>query len=339
MVSLIEILANSSLPVIFVVAGIGFLLLALAGRIAGQVEIHPDQRKWAVSVGALFILMGVILSFFEDRSGSQTPASESLSNSIADTPVSGPTSPLATESFESEASQEQRGATPTTTPTVEPTPAPTVVSSSPLKPIPLQDTCWMPLVFPNDIAPDKDVEEALAFLDNIEPEAMVTWRRAPWALDGSLQVDLSLRALPGNQEWTHVENEAKVTVQTFNAPEHVNVLKDCAGAAEFRYFTEVPLDREYDQYSAQTSVPNIDFFTLEPGEFEIFSFAFKCKAPGRYAVDLDILYSYAGQADKVRFTPADFICPHSYTVWSHLARLNPDYANTFIWNGVEYVPE
>jgi hypothetical protein len=63
MESLVNALKDTPIPTILVLAGIFFLVLAVADQIAGKVVIDPSRRKNAVGIGSLLLVAGVVLQF------------------------------------------------------------------------------------------------------------------------------------------------------------------------------------------------------------------------------------------------------------------------------------
>jgi hypothetical protein len=59
--SIISLLQDTPIPTILVVSGVVFLFLALAGQIAGKLEVPPTRQKWAAAAGALFLSVGLLL--------------------------------------------------------------------------------------------------------------------------------------------------------------------------------------------------------------------------------------------------------------------------------------
>jgi hypothetical protein len=44
-----------------VVAGIAFLLLSIAGQLAGRIAVPPERQWWAAVVGSILLVAGVAL--------------------------------------------------------------------------------------------------------------------------------------------------------------------------------------------------------------------------------------------------------------------------------------
>ena len=59
--SIIVLLKDTPIPTILVVSGVVFLFLALAGQIAGKLEVPPARQKWAAAAGAVFLGAGLLL--------------------------------------------------------------------------------------------------------------------------------------------------------------------------------------------------------------------------------------------------------------------------------------
>jgi hypothetical protein len=61
MESVIAALKDTPIPTILVVAGIVFLLLAIAGQLAGRVTVAPERQRWAAIIGGGLLAIGVAL--------------------------------------------------------------------------------------------------------------------------------------------------------------------------------------------------------------------------------------------------------------------------------------
>lgn len=62
-------LQDTPIPIVLVVAGIIFLFLALSGGIYGKVQIPGHRQKWAGTLGAVLLLLGMVLSLPELLTG------------------------------------------------------------------------------------------------------------------------------------------------------------------------------------------------------------------------------------------------------------------------------
>jgi hypothetical protein len=61
MENIIAALKDTPLPTILVVAGIAFLLLAVAGQLAGRIVVAPERQRWAAVIGGGLLALGVVL--------------------------------------------------------------------------------------------------------------------------------------------------------------------------------------------------------------------------------------------------------------------------------------
>jgi hypothetical protein len=57
-----EALQNTPIPTILVVAGIAFLLLSVAGQLAGRIAVPPERQRHATIIGGLLLVVGVALN-------------------------------------------------------------------------------------------------------------------------------------------------------------------------------------------------------------------------------------------------------------------------------------
>jgi uncharacterized protein YecT (DUF1311 family) len=86
---LINTLSHVPLATILVVSGIGFLLLSIAGTLAGKITVEPAKQKVAGVIGAALLVLGVVLLFY---SPDTTPKSaQSQPPPAAPTPAQPPT--------------------------------------------------------------------------------------------------------------------------------------------------------------------------------------------------------------------------------------------------------
>jgi hypothetical protein len=59
--TIITALKDTPIPTIMVVAGIVFLLLSIAGQLAGRVTVPPERQRQATIIGCLLVVVGVAL--------------------------------------------------------------------------------------------------------------------------------------------------------------------------------------------------------------------------------------------------------------------------------------
>ena len=102
-------LKDTPIPTILVVAGIVFLLLSIAGQLAGRIAVPPERQRQAAIVGCLLVVVGIALHVTPLlRSPSKSPEippaprpepppGKTPSSSTPETPPSTPSSPLPPE--------------------------------------------------------------------------------------------------------------------------------------------------------------------------------------------------------------------------------------------------
>lgn len=57
----LKVLKDTPVPTILVVAGVGFIFLAVAGGITGRISVQPNRQKISFAVGAVLLVMGIII--------------------------------------------------------------------------------------------------------------------------------------------------------------------------------------------------------------------------------------------------------------------------------------
>src|SRR5262245_43480858 len=67
MESVVAALKDTPIPTILVIAGIVFLLLSIAGQLAGRITVPPEQRRQATIIGCLLVVVGVALHVVPPR--------------------------------------------------------------------------------------------------------------------------------------------------------------------------------------------------------------------------------------------------------------------------------
>lgn len=61
MSEVVAVLKDAPIPTLLVVGGMVFLVLAVAGPIAGKIEIPPERQKWAGGIGTILLISGLVL--------------------------------------------------------------------------------------------------------------------------------------------------------------------------------------------------------------------------------------------------------------------------------------
>lgn len=63
MTELISSLKDTPLPILLILAGLFFLLLSVAAKVGGAIEVSPAQQKIAIPIGLSLLSLGIILHF------------------------------------------------------------------------------------------------------------------------------------------------------------------------------------------------------------------------------------------------------------------------------------
>lgn len=129
----------------------------------------------------------------------------------------------------------------------------------------------------------------------------------------NITIYLSIRSLAEGNDWVNLEREIEVSIRHIDdVPSIAEVvyLTGCGGGAYYRYFSTVPLNTDYGEYNVTSVSTDADYYTLEPGESEIFVLDFECDSTGLYAVDINIPITYQGEDEIVTYSDlAGIICP------------------------------
>jgi hypothetical protein len=89
MESVLAALKDTPIPTILVIAGIVFLLLAIAGQLAGRIVVAPERQRWAAIIGSVLLAAGVVL-YVVPQGRPASPQTEGV-------PTSRPSPPPATQ--------------------------------------------------------------------------------------------------------------------------------------------------------------------------------------------------------------------------------------------------
>ncbi len=65
--SILTALKDTPIPTILVIAGILFLLLSIAGQLAGRIAVPPERQRQAAIMGCLLVLVGVAVHVVPPR--------------------------------------------------------------------------------------------------------------------------------------------------------------------------------------------------------------------------------------------------------------------------------
>jgi len=145
----------------------------------------------------------------------------------------------------------------------------------------------------------------------------------------------------GNYDWMRLDKSLDISVSAkSDVPNHVDVIEretGCGGTDTIRDFPSIILHSDLDSFTQKLSFPGIDYFTLQPGEFELFRVNFQCNTTGYFTVSPTIDYSYQKKTGTIEFPKFDVLCPQSFTVY-HVAGENLLGVENYNWKDGTYNP-
>jgi hypothetical protein len=216
-------------------------------------------------------------------------------------------------------------------------PAPTIRNPTPALTLRVQDPCPVILLMPGNLDPDHDLAKAD---ESVRQAIFDTQDAGNWPTIG---VDLDLWLVPSaleNRSWIRLSNSADVTVTVLgDSPQNANGVHigQCGGEGTIRKFSGISLVRDSQSYTRRISTTEADFFTLQPGEFEVWSTTVACGAPGRYQVSFTAGYNYEDTEGAITAMSKEIVCPQEYSEWAMYGPFEPLlFARTLRWDGTKY---
>src|SRR5262249_55752753 len=105
-VDIFRALLQTPLAQLFVLFGVFFWLLAIAGSVAGKITVEPRKQKAAGLVGTAFIALGILLPYLPPALAPNAPQAPTSAATPTSPSVSQPTpSPAAASSAQAPAPQ------------------------------------------------------------------------------------------------------------------------------------------------------------------------------------------------------------------------------------------
>lgn len=132
-------------------------------------------------------------------------------------------------------------------------------------------------------------------------------------LSGSLKLYLFITNVETDGEWIVLSKDLDVSVRHVDTePDMAEIvyLTGCGGEGFYRDFSVVPLNADYPEYLTSAESNDADYYTLEPGESEMFVLNFQCEATGVYSVKVELPVKYQGEDKTVVYTSfPGILCP------------------------------
>lgn len=152
-----------------------------------------------------------------------------------------------------------------------------------------------------------------------------------------ISVNISVKSKVTENEWIKLSNTIQVNIKPYSESltEYTHLVFEMAGGggSNFKEFPIVELKNGYDQYSINIKNDDYDFFTLEPGEYDVFVLHYTCKSPGIFHVALEQQYTFKSENGTILWTDLPLIyCPEKIIFWDFFRTG----ANDFIFSPTEY---
>jgi hypothetical protein len=165
-------------------------------------------------------------------------------------------------------------------------------------------------------------------------------------LSGTFSLVLNLTNITNEQFWVNIDNDLPVKVHYADElQQDASTYRQggCGGGGFIRYFSVVPLKSDFIEYDILSSSTDADYFTLEPGESEMFSLSFTCQSPGIYGLKISIPITYK-QTDGIIDIPIinGVVCPERISTYE-VDSLGEGWfvydSAVYYWDGSEYIKE
>lgn len=204
------------------------------------------------------------------------------------------------------------------------------------------------MVVPSSIDFDRNATVALEQLEQARGKETLYKQAVPLLDDSSFILHERLESAVEGTEWIQLSNTATISIIVQPVPDQIDIIQpfdECGDGGEYRDFPPVSLESNSKQYMIDSTFTGFDYFTLEPGESEVFVYSLKCADPGIYSMSIDVPYEYKGHryisSWKIDY---EFVCPNSFTFWKeNLIYQNDEFhsevvkVGNYMWNGLKYV--
>lgn len=145
-----------------------------------------------------------------------------------------------------------------------------------------------------------------------------------------------ISADPSNKAFIELIKTATATVIAQNeVPDQINSVtgSGCGGPGKTQDFSTLLLESTFKSYIDKMTMPGVDYYSLAPGEFQYFSFQFRCVSPGFYQITINLPYKYIDEKGVVTMTSPNLICPRSFVLWNSA---DMQLSTKYSWNGTKY---
>ncbi len=118
--------------------------------------------------------------------------------------------------------------------------------------------------------------------------------------------------------WIKINPIVNVVIDQYEPLHHIDIIfldhnYACGGAGFARMYPTVFVDRYGVSVSPNDKI--IDFYTLQPGEFEELALTTKCGEPGKYKYHFEVIANYGDSIKIIQSEQFDLLCPEYYSEW------------------------
>jgi len=174
------------------------------------------------------------------------------------------------------------------------------------------------VAFPPNIDPSQDPAQA----GQIAAKALDSGDVDTWPIVNNHAIlEMTVTSLISENHWIKLSNAIEIGVAADQSgfPDYIEALLvswGCGGGGVMRTFSDILLSADFETYSQESTTSEFDFFTLQPGEFEVFTFPIRCKTPGVYSLSFKVPYTLIDRSDVFMYRyERPILCPKSYTAW------------------------
>lgn len=150
--------------------------------------------------------------------------------------------------------------------------------------------------------------------DDLKMEDLSNWLYERHEFVNSTFIETTLTSLSG-KEWVRISNKIRAKVVNYKElSEPLDAILPMCGGGQIRDFPVITIDKTKKEFSA--TFPEFDYFTLQPGEFEVFDLQIKAIDSGEYDVVIGFDYSYKG-VNQTLWSPQIYKVrtPQKYSLW------------------------
>lgn len=149
-----------------------------------------------------------------------------------------------------------------------------------------------------------------------------------------------------NGGWVKINNRLGINFDLMlqDIEEHVNLVAmvpDGCGGGETKLFSPTNLKPEFGLINQFVTSSRYDFFSLQPGESDVFRIDYICASPGIYHTSVHLSLESSNGSEKQEITGfPKMMCPKSYHAWRAFLGDSPlEDVGEYYWDGNNYIQQ